>query len=470
MTGVLAYLRKVRISHFAAKLYPAVVALAVWELGVRISSIRADLLPPPSRVILELWQSRSLLQPAAALTFAAVTAGLGAAAAAGLALGILLAERNRWNSLPGILKIPLLALAPLLLAWFGWEFAPRVVLAFLVALVTITTGTIEGLCSVPRAMQRFLDAASGNRVVARLRVELRAALPTFFRSLRRAAGYSFAAVMAIEFAGAEGGLGHLALEAASKHNMPLLFASLTAMGVFFLLLQLLIKGIERLLTGGRMEFYAASVGSGTVIDLDKLPVKSGEFFSVVSGAGTVRADSSAARVPCEPALPGWLTVMENILLPCRLDGRNRDEGYDRARWLMESFGLSGLEKLRPDSLTPEQAQRVCICRALILSPPLLVMEDPFRILDSVARERLAADLELLWMNSRFTVLLVTGHIEEAVRLSDRVAVWSPSGNEAAEIIDVVIPRPRRMDSGTMPAVMECCSRVRILLRARGLLQ
>ena len=92
---------------------------------------------------------------------------------------------------------------------------------------------------------------------------------------------------------------------------------------------------------------------------------------------------------------------------------------------MKLAGLPGFEDAYPHELSGGMQQRAAICRALLLNPPLILMDEPFGALDVMTRERMAFELQKIWAASKNTVLFVTHSITEAVLLSDTVVVMTP---------------------------------------------
>jgi NitT/TauT family transport system ATP-binding protein len=164
----------------------------------------------------------------------------------------------------------------------------------------------------------------------------------------------------------------------------------------------------------------------------------------------------------------WRNVLANVML--QIDIRH----MDRARYeavamsLLKATGLAGFETRRPYELSGGMRQRVSICRALVHDPHLLLMDEPFGALDALTREQIAMDIQRLWMERRKTALHITHSIPEAVLLADRVVVMGPRPGRIVEIIDIDLPRPRRLDK--LPARFnDYAGRIREIFKSKGVL-
>lgn len=165
----------------------------------------------------------------------------------------------------------------------------------------------------------------------------------------------------------------------------------------------------------------------------------------------------------------WRTVIRNVLLQCDMRGLDSKGHEARARELLKSVGLEGFEDKRPFELSGGMRQRVALCRALLLDPPMLMMDEPFGALDALTREQMQVDLLAMWQETRKTVLFVTHSISEAVFLSDRIIVMTPRPGRVREIIDVDLERPRDLnirDTGEFGAIVH---RVRLLFQEMGVI-
>jgi len=156
----------------------------------------------------------------------------------------------------------------------------------------------------------------------------------------------------------------------------------------------------------------------------------------------------------------WMTVRRNLLFGA--GGRPEDERESLVRHYMDLVGLGGFEDSFPWQLSGGMLQRVEVARALMASPELLFMDEPFGALDALTRMRMRAELLQILSRDRHTCLLVTHDVEEAIHLSDRILVMSPRPGTIQCILEVDAPQPRVMSS---PKLVQLKERV---LRELGL--
>jgi NitT/TauT family transport system ATP-binding protein len=138
----------------------------------------------------------------------------------------------------------------------------------------------------------------------------------------------------------------------------------------------------------------------------------------------------------------WRTAMQNLTLPLEIIGLKENDIPIPPTRLLEIVGLANAGALYPRQLSGGMRQRVAIARALSFNPPILLMDEPFGALDALTRDRLQALTVDIWERSHKTVLFVTHDVYEAVYLSDRIVILSPSPGTVQEIVNIELPRPR----------------------------
>ena len=138
------------------------------------------------------------------------------------------------------------------------------------------------------------------------------------------------------------------------------------------------------------------------------------------------------------------------MLQADIRGLPRKKIEARAKELFEQLRLTHAMHKYPRQLSGGMRQRVSLIRTLVHDPSVLLMDEPFGALDALTRLQVRTDLEALWLRRRPTVLFITHSVEEAVGLSDRILVMSPSPGEVVEEISVDLPRPRPIVLGDAP--------------------
>ena len=144
------------------------------------------------------------------------------------------------------------------------------------------------------------------------------------------------------------------------------------------------------------------------------------------------------------------TALQNVTLHADIRKLPKKQIEDRAKELFEQLQLTAAMDKYPRQLSGGMRQRVSLIRTLVHEPSVLLMDEPFGALDALTRLQVRTDLEALWLRRRPTVLFITHSVEEAVGLSDRILVMSPSPGEVVEEIRVELPRPRPVVLGDVP--------------------
>jgi NitT/TauT family transport system ATP-binding protein len=230
------------------------------------------------------------------------------------------------------------------------------------------------------------------------------------------------------------------------------------------------------------------------VDLD---IRKGEFVSIIgpSGCGkstllmlmagldvatngTIEIDKRQIKGPNsdigivfqQDALLDWRSALSNVMLQCEIRKMDHAASSARADELLKMVGLEEFHAAFPHELSGGMRQRVSICRALLHSPPLLVMDEPFGALDALTRDQLQVDLLRLWTDQKMTVVFITHSISEAVFLSDRIVVMSPRPGKIETIIDVELERPRRLAVRDTPQYTRYVHQVTDIFKSLGVLK
>ena len=190
---------------------------------------------------------------------------------------------------------------------------------------------------------------------------------------------------------------------------------------------------------------------------------------VVEVAGkTVNGPVSIAGMAFQnPTLLPWRSTRQNVMLPLEVVephasrlARHRKAYEEKADALLASVGLDGFGDRSPWELSGGMQQRASLCRALIHEPDLLMLDEPFAALDAFTREELWGVLQALWMERRFTVILVTHDLREAVYLADTIHVMSARPGRIVTSRDVPLAYPRRLDDSFRPEFVDIVHELR----------
>lgn len=239
-------------------------------------------------------------------------------------------------------------------------------------------------------------------------------------------------------------------------------------------------------------------GEFTAVEDCDLHVNAGEFISVVgpSGCGKstmlfaidglYQASRGEILVDGEPVdrprpdramvfqefgLLPWRTVSANVEFPLELRARkkrNREERRSLADRYLKLVGLDRFHDRYPHQLSGGMKQRVGIARAFATGATVMLMDEPFAAVDAQTRDIMGLELLRVWREERKTVVFVTHSIEEAVYLSDRIALMTAGPTHVKEIVDVPLGRPRPLEVRGSPEFAELRERVWESLKAEVL--
>lgn len=176
---------------------------------------------------------------------------------------------------------------------------------------------------------------------------------------------------------------------------------------------------------------------------------SGEIY--IDGKLIIGPDLDRGIVLQGYALFPWRTVRQNIEFGLEVKKVPKKERKEISQKFIDLVGLQGFEDRYSYELSGGMRQRVAIARALAYDPEVLLMDEPFAAVDAQTRESLQDELLRIWEETHKTIVFITHSIEEAVFLGDRVAVMTANPGTLKEIVNVNLPRPRRIgDVRTSP--------------------
>jgi NitT/TauT family transport system ATP-binding protein len=171
-----------------------------------------------------------------------------------------------------------------------------------------------------------------------------------------------------------------------------------------------------------------------------VPIEAGEIR--VGGKKITGPGRDRAFVFQNFGLFPWRTVLGNVLLPLEAAGRPKVEREEIARRYIEMVGLTEFIDHHPHELSGGMQQRVGIARALATDPQILLMDEPFGALDAQTRELMQVELLQIWGQTGKTVVFVTHSVDEAIFLSNRIAVFTPHPGTIKEVLQVPFTYPR----------------------------
>lgn len=213
-----------------------VIGLGFWELYVRVEDVNAVILPAPSAIAQTLWDEKSLLLSDLWVTLKEIVYGFVAGFVIGVVCGVMIvysktAERTLYPLVIASQVIPIFAIAPLLIIWFGFGIQPKVIICALIVFFPICVNMVEGLRSADKGIVEVMRSygASERRIFRSVR--LPAAVP--FLLIGTQVGITFAVIGAViaEWVGADAGLGYRMVVANSQSETSLVFAAIITLAV-----------------------------------------------------------------------------------------------------------------------------------------------------------------------------------------------------------------------------------------------
>ncbi|KAB0682799.1 ABC transporter permease [Aureimonas leprariae] len=240
-----------------SRTWPALVSLGAvlvaWELYARLAGVRPTFLPAPTRVLNQMLQQRAVLLDNALPTLAATLGGFALSLVASFALSVLIdfsafLRRALFPLFIVSQTLPLVAIAPLVVLWFGFGLLPKLLLVALVTFFPMLVALVDGYRSTDPEMEWLLRSMGASRLQVFRRARLPSALPFFFAGLRISITYAVVGAIFAEYAGAAKGLGIFMLGAKNNFRPDLVLAAVAVSAGLTLALFALAILAERLAT------------------------------------------------------------------------------------------------------------------------------------------------------------------------------------------------------------------------------
>ncbi len=278
-----------RLANYGPAMVLVLVLLVLWELYVRSGLISSLVLPTPTAIVQALLDNWDVLAGHTIQTLIETVLGLAIAIVLGVLLAVLI-DLSAWlrKALYPLLiisqTIPIIALAPLLLFWFGFDIGPKILVVILYCFFPVTVACVDGLLGTDQDLLRLMQSMRASPWQILWLVRLPAALPSFFSGVRIAATYSVTAAIFGEYVGAYQGIGIFMETSANAHAIPLVFAAIVITALLSLMLFLFVSLLEKLALPWYHGAQAPEQTKGRVGKFAPPASTSGESNKVISGS------------------------------------------------------------------------------------------------------------------------------------------------------------------------------------------
>ena len=223
----------------------------IWEGATRGGYVSPIVLPQPTAVVVDLVTHWRLFVTQAGMTLMEILTGFAASIAVAIPLAVLLStfrtlERMFYPIVVGSQTVPVVSIAPILLAWFGFGLLPKMIVVVLITFFPIMTNTFGGLRAMSDQTNNLARSMGASRFQLFWHFQLPGALPNIFAGLKVAVTLSVVGAVVAEFVGSDSGLGYEIMLAGSNLNLAHQFASVAVLSLLGLVLFAIMTRIERL--------------------------------------------------------------------------------------------------------------------------------------------------------------------------------------------------------------------------------
>lgn len=243
---------KVWMEKYVFPLLTLVALAVIWEVAVGLGDVPEYILPAPSVIVEEIVDQARVIFNHSLVTLGEVILGFLLSVVVAIPLGVAIhyspfLARVFYPLLVASQTVPKIAIAPLLVIWFGFGLAPKVLIAFLIAFFPIVIDTVVGLRRTEEEMVYLVRSMGANRLQIFLKLSLPNALPSIFGGLKVAITLAVVGAVVGEFLAADSGLGYMLVVANGYLDTALVFAGIIALSVIGIVLFFIVELLERLI-------------------------------------------------------------------------------------------------------------------------------------------------------------------------------------------------------------------------------
>ncbi len=224
--------------------------LVIWEISCRIADVPKWLLPVPTDIVIELYQHWDLLLHHSFVTMYEILIGFSFSIVTGTLIGGFIVysktlEKTLYPIIISSQTIPIIAIAPILLVWFGYGLLPKVLVVGLIAFFPIAVNTIDGLKSIDEDIVKMMKTLGANKSQIFKKIQIPNSLPYIFTGLRIGMAASVIGAVISEWVGSSEGLGYLMIRSKPQFLTERVFAAIFLLSIIGFLLFLLVNYCEK---------------------------------------------------------------------------------------------------------------------------------------------------------------------------------------------------------------------------------
>ncbi|MEM9395715.1 MAG: ABC transporter permease [Pseudomonadota bacterium] len=208
----------------------------LWELACIVFDVPQFVLPRPTEIVSVIWEFAGAIRPHAERTLFTTLVGFGIGVTLGVAIGLLigssrLAYDTAYPLLIGISSIPMIAMVPIFVLWFGYGIVPAILTAVILCVFPIIVNVAMGIATVEPELEDVMRTLKASKLDILWNVSLPRAMPYFFASLKVAITLAFVGSVVAETVASNRGIGNMMMIATSSFNVPLVFAGLLILAI-----------------------------------------------------------------------------------------------------------------------------------------------------------------------------------------------------------------------------------------------